>query len=107
MNAGYHVSQSHTLHNAIKTDATPKEMWDVVRNVLAADPPKNGQKAGSAGERLMQRAATFPSDFTYVPGSDMSSSATGVAKFLPNPEEHWGPKARAGKRSEQKINKMK
>jgi len=97
-NAGYSVSQSHSHSSAIKTDAPPQVVWDVVRCALQADPPKNGQKKGTAGERLMLRKPAFAHDFTYVPGTDMSSSATGVAKFLPNPEEHWGPKAKAGKR---------
>lgn len=80
MNAGYAVSQSHTLNNAIKTNAPTHVMWDVVRCALQNDPPKNGQKKGSAGERIMAKQPTLKADFTFVPGSDMSSAATGGEK---------------------------
>lgn len=96
INAGYAVSQSHTSHNAIKTTAPNGVMWDIIRCWIRAHPPKNGQKAGSPGERIMAKEPTIKADFTIVPGTDLSSTATGVAKFLPNPEENWGPKARAG-----------
>jgi len=98
LNAGYRVGQTHAFPHGLKTTAPPSVIWDIVRCYLEEHPPVHPPKKNTPGERILGKEATLRANFTHVPGTDMSSQATGVAKFLPNPEEHWGPKARAGKR---------
>lgn len=95
-NAGYAVSQTHCMHNGLKTNAPAQVMWDIIRCYIHENPVVHGQRPGSIGERIMSTPPTLKADWTFDRRSDMSSTASGVAKFLPNPEEHWGPKARAG-----------
>ncbi len=37
-------------------------------------------------------------DFTICDGADIRSAVRKVAMYLPNPEDDWGPKARAGRK---------
>ena len=93
INAGYRVSQSHTNPLALKTDAPSEVVWDIMRCWVQKHPVKSSGKANS-GSRILARAPTLQADFRYAKGSDTPS----VPRFLPNPEDNWGPKAIPGKR---------
>eukprot|EP00469_Lotharella_globosa_P005877 CAMPEP_0167792982 /NCGR_PEP_ID=MMETSP0111_2-20121227/12890_1 /TAXON_ID=91324 /ORGANISM="Lotharella globosa, Strain CCCM811" /LENGTH=555 /DNA_ID=CAMNT_0007686015 /DNA_START=27 /DNA_END=1694 /DNA_ORIENTATION=- len=92
LNAGYKVSQSHANGDAIKTDAPPKVIMDIMKQLVALKPDVGKAKRGpeTPAGKMMAQEIEVKADFTLVP------EATGVhAAFLPNPEENWGPKARA------------
>ncbi len=123
---GYQVSQSHTDPLALKTNAPPELLWDILRIWVAkiGNPFLNatGKHAvpslvgGGADECAIQGAQlptgarimkTPPSlvcaadvDFTVKKDKFVrrSSVLPGAPRFPPNPEPNWGPKARAGKR---------
>jgi tRNA (guanine26-N2/guanine27-N2)-dimethyltransferase len=94
INAGYKVSQSHTEALALKTDAPQSFLWDIMRAWVKDHPIKPGGRP-SAGTRILARdSGPVAVDFKYARGSDTPN----VPRFLPNPEDNWGPKAIPGKR---------
>ena len=94
INAGYKVSQSHTEALALKTDAPQSFLWDIMRAWVKEHPIKPGGRP-SAGTRILQRdSGPVAVNFKFARGSDTPN----VPRFLPNPEENWGPKAIPGKR---------
>mmetsp|Transcript_5009 Transcript_5009/g.12086 ORF Transcript_5009/g.12086 Transcript_5009/m.12086 type:complete len:327 (+) Transcript_5009:668-1648(+) len=97
LNAGYKVSQSHSHPSAIKTDAPPNVIMDILRSIVLKDPEKGKSKRGAdtPGGKIMATPPQLKVDFTLVPEAEGLHAA-----FFPNPEENWGPKARAtgGKR---------
>ena len=155
LNAGFRVSGSHACALALKTDAPPHVIWDIMRCWVAehcggginrvgaaAKQQLKGKGGGgggnggeesplSAAERILAVEPELKASFDRAQGAgkpngsglmlppaegggaggagggaagaagaSSSSSAqkrTKVARFLPNPEPHWGPKARAGK----------
>lgn len=117
---GHEVSQSHTDPLALKTNAPPELVWDILRlwvakigNPFADQLAKQtgGKDEGSnnntplpTGARIL---ATPPSlvtaadvDFTLKKDKFVrrSSIVPTAPRFPQNPEPNWGPKARAGKR---------
>jgi hypothetical protein len=53
----------------------------------------------STGTRILARqSGAVPVDFRYARGSDTPN----VPRFLPNPEQNWGPKAIPGKNQKRK-----
>ena len=98
MHAGYAVSDTHALPDGIKTTAPPGVVWDVLRcYVRQCTEAKGKAAADTVAGRILGREAQLEADFTYVDGCDSGAKATGLAKFLPNPENYWGPKERAHK----------
>lgn len=92
INAGYQVSQSHSHPSAVKTTAPPDVIMDIMKQFVLDNPEDGKAKRGptSAAGKMMAQPITTKADFTVVKGSEGVHSA-----FLPNPEENWGPKARA------------
>uniref|UniRef100_M4CWS5 tRNA (guanine(26)-N(2))-dimethyltransferase n=1 Tax=Brassica campestris TaxID=3711 RepID=M4CWS5_BRACM len=70
INAKYRVSGTHVNPLGIKTDAPMEIIWDIMR---------------------------CWADFSRHVGSLSKAQVKKVARFLPNPEKHWGPKVRAGR----------
>jgi len=148
LNAGFRVSGSHANPLALKTDAPPHVIWDIMR-CWVAEHCGNGCGGGGAKQQLKVKGkegegsspalsaaekilavepelkASFaraqgagkpngsglmlPAEAGGENGGGSSAASTKdnkqqaaatkqkVARFLPNPEPHWGPKARAGK----------
>lgn len=96
LNAGFRVSGTHANPLGLKTDAPPSALWDVMRCWVAAHPPARAAEAGSAAATLLSRAPEMKANFARAPGAAPAPRRDKVARFLPNPEPHWGPKARAG-----------
>jgi tRNA (guanine26-N2/guanine27-N2)-dimethyltransferase len=112
---GYSVSQSHTDPLALKTDAPPELLWDLLRVWAKQAKPGKAKReetgdaasaAGvkTAGERLLAVEPTLVRcedvDFTikrdqYVRSQTGAAQGKTAPRFLPNPEPYWGPKARA------------
>ena len=158
INAGFRVSGSHANPLALKTDAPPHVIWEIMRcwvaehcggsrgegaaaAAAAKQQPKGkdggggggggGSPLSSAAERILSVQPELKASFARAQGAgkpngsglmlpsegaaagtDGGCGAGGgtaaaaattkvqrkkVARFLPNPEPHWGPKARAGK----------
>jgi tRNA (guanine26-N2/guanine27-N2)-dimethyltransferase len=95
INAGFRVSGSHANPLALKTDAPPAVVWDVMRCWVAQHPVKAPQ-AGSYAEAILAKPAATQADFRRAPGAVPKSVQAGVARFVQNPA-FWGPKARHGR----------
>nr|ABD96899.1 hypothetical protein [Tarenaya spinosa] len=70
INAKFRISGTHVNPLGLKTDAPMDVIWDIMRCWV---------------------------DFSRCVGSLSKAQAKKVARFLPNPEKHWGPKVRAGR----------
>ena len=98
IHAGYAVSDTHALPDGIKTTAPPTVVWDILRcYVRECTEPKGKPTADSVAGHILSKEPQLKADFSYVEGCDSSTKNTGMAKFLPNPENYWGPKERANR----------
>ncbi|KAK8977050.1 hypothetical protein V6N11_019718 [Hibiscus sabdariffa] len=70
INAGYRISGTHVNPLGLKSDAPMDVIWDIMR---------------------------CWANFARAVASLSKAQAKKVARFLPNPERHWGPKLRAGR----------
>jgi len=101
--AGYRVSQAHTEPLALKTDAPPSVMWDIMRCWVKQNPIKS-PKETSPAYRILSKEPELQADFTVREGTKSGTKATGTAMFVPAPEPNWGPRARAsGKRNREEA----
>jgi tRNA (guanine26-N2/guanine27-N2)-dimethyltransferase len=101
VHAGHRVSSTHANPLGVKTDAPPHVVWDVMRCWARAQwgEAKLAEKlkaapAGSALAGIMGRPPRLQANFARAAGALSASRAAGTARFLPNPEAHWGPKSR-------------
>ncbi|GBF93065.1 tRNA (guanine(26)-N(2))-dimethyltransferase-like [Raphidocelis subcapitata] len=95
INAGYRVSGSHANPLAVKTDAPPAVVWDIVRCWVRQHPVRDPDPNSYAG-RLLAKEPKLEADFSRAPGSISKSQAAGIARFVQNPA-YWGPKSRHGR----------
>eukprot|EP00955_Chlamydomonas_euryale_P058761 357202-Chlamydomonas_euryale.AAC.23 len=97
INAGYRVSASHANPLAVKTDAPPSVMWDIVRCWIRDNPVNLSKIAnGSYLHNLVTKEPTLQADFTLVDAAKAPAKADGITRFVQNPS-HWGPKSRHGR----------
>ncbi|PKI69859.1 hypothetical protein CRG98_009734 [Punica granatum] len=95
LNAGYRISGTHVNPLGLKTDAPMDVIWDIMRcwvknHPVKAQPP---EQPGS----MLTRPFFLQANFARAVASLSKAQAKKVARFLPNPERHWGPKLRAGR----------
>ncbi|KAL3702102.1 hypothetical protein R1sor_020124 [Riccia sorocarpa] len=95
-NAGYRISGSHANPLGLKTDAPMDVLWDIMRCWVKTHPVKV-QAAETPGSVILSKEPEIQANFTKVNSALSKAQAKGVARFLPNPEEYWGPKPRAGR----------
>jgi len=116
VNAGYRVSQSHDDPNVVKTDAPNDVVWDIVRCWVEKHPVAAArlQEPNSAVAKILSKPPTLRANFDpplavrearrkrpLASTGDGGAGAAGKparAKWAPNPEPNWGPKARAHSR---------
>ncbi|KAL0709568.1 hypothetical protein Bca4012_016546 [Brassica carinata] len=96
MNAKYRVSGSHVNPLGIKTDAPMEIIWDIMRCWVKNHPVK-AQSPEHPGSVILSKEPSLQADFSRHVGSLSKAQVKKVARFLPNPEKHWGPKIRAGR----------
>eukprot|EP00898_Chlorokybus_atmophyticus_P008128 jgi/Chlat1/8316/Chrsp78S07725 len=96
VNAGYKVSSSHANPLGLKTDAPMSVLWDIMRSWVKQHPVKP-HPAESPGSVILSKEPALQANFSRVVQAMSRAQASGVARFLPNPETHWGPKPRAGR----------
>ncbi|MQL72924.1 hypothetical protein Taro_005276 [Colocasia esculenta] len=96
LNAGYRISGSHVNPLGLKSDAPMDVIWDIMRCWVKAHPVKV-QPADQSGTVILSKEPKLQANFARAVASLSKAQAKKVARFLPNPERHWGPKVRAGR----------
>lgn len=99
INGGYRVSNQHKEPSAVKTDAPPEVVWDIMKCWVAKHPisTKWSSNETLASYKILSKPPIFQANFTIPP--ELRAPKKKVSRFPPNPEANWGPKARAvGKR---------
>lgn len=96
INAGYRISGSHVNPLGLKTDAPMHVIWDIMRCWVKSHPVK-AQPPEQAGSVILGKEPVLQANFARAVASLSKAQAKKVARFLPNPERHWGPKLRAGR----------
>jgi tRNA (guanine26-N2/guanine27-N2)-dimethyltransferase len=102
VNAGYQVSGYHKEPDALKTNAPPHVVWDVMRawyqqqQQEASNKKKKAPPENSAAAKILAVAPTTTIDFTVAPSVvTQSKKGTNIKRFPMNPEANWGPKSKA------------
>jgi tRNA (guanine26-N2/guanine27-N2)-dimethyltransferase len=95
INAGFRVSGSHANPLALKTDAPPKVVWDIIRCWVKLHPIKPPEP-GSYPAAILSKEVETEADFRKAAGAVPESVKAGVKRFVQNPA-FWGPKARHGR----------
>ncbi|MQL69096.1 hypothetical protein Taro_001423 [Colocasia esculenta] len=96
INAGYRISGSHVNPLGLKSDAPMDVIWDIMRCWVKNHPVK-AQPADQSGSVILSNEPKLQANFARAVASLGKAQAKKVARFLPNPERHWGPKVRAGR----------
>ncbi|KAL6994114.1 methylamine--glutamate N-methyltransferase [Sarracenia purpurea var. burkii] len=96
INAGYRISGTHVNPLGLKSNAPMDVIWDIMRCWVKNHPVK-AQPADQAGSVILAKEPVLQANFARAIASLSKAQAKKVARFLPNPERHWGPKLRAGR----------
>ncbi|BAU01398.1 tRNA (guanine(26)-N(2))-dimethyltransferase [Vigna angularis] len=96
INAGYRISGTHVNPLGLKSDAPMDVIWDIMRCWVKNHPVKP-QPADQSGSIILSKEPVLQANFARAVASLSKAQAKKVARFLPNPERHWGPKLRAGR----------
>lgn len=96
INAGYRISGTHVNPLGLKTDAPMDVIWDIMR-CWVKDHPVKAQPLDLPGSVILAKEPVLEANFARAVASLSKAQAKKVARFLPNPERHWGPKLRAGR----------
>jgi len=98
---GFKVSSTHCEPNAIKTDAPPKILWDILRCWHKLHPAKiDKEKPNTVKFKILSKEPEIESDFTEL---EEAKSKVTIPKFFKI--KGGGPKAMAsGKKKEKKKN---
>ncbi|KAJ6823668.1 putative tRNA (guanine(26)-N(2))-dimethyltransferase 2 isoform X1 [Iris pallida] len=97
LNAGYRISGCHVDPLGLKTDAPMDVIWDIMRCWVKNHPVKV-QPPDQSGPAILSREPTLQANFARAGASLSNAQVKKVPRFLPNPERHWGPKVRAGRK---------
>ncbi|XP_049366997.1 probable tRNA (guanine(26)-N(2))-dimethyltransferase 1 [Solanum verrucosum] len=96
INAGYRTSGTHVNPLGLKTDAPMHTIWDIMRCWVKNHPVK-AQPSHHPGTVILSKEPVLQANFARAVESPNKGKDKKVARFLPNPERHWGPKLRAGR----------
>ncbi|KAF6729238.1 tRNA (guanine(26)-N(2))-dimethyltransferase [Oryzias melastigma] len=102
LHAGHRVSLSHACKNAIKTDAPPAAIWDIMRcwrqleGLRRLNPVKREKLSPtSPAFKILSCEPSFEACFTVREDANPQSRKRHLTRFQENPQAFWGPKARA------------
>lgn len=96
INAGFRISGTHAEPLGLKSDAPMNIIWDIMRCWVKNHPVK-AQAPDQSGSAILAKEPTLQANFARAVASLSKAQTKKVARFLPNPEKHWGPKLRAGR----------
>ncbi|KAM0004918.1 putative tRNA (guanine(26)-N(2))-dimethyltransferase [Helianthus debilis subsp. tardiflorus] len=96
INAGYRISGTHVNPLGLKSDAPMDVIWDIMRCWVKNHPVKE-QSPDQSGSVILAKEPVLQANFARAVASLSKAQSKKVARFLPNPERHWGPKLRAGR----------
>ncbi|XP_021816795.1 probable tRNA (guanine(26)-N(2))-dimethyltransferase 2 [Prunus avium] len=96
INAGYRISGTHVNPLGLKSDAPMNVIWDIMRCWVKNHPVKP-QPPEQSGTVILAKEPVLQANFARAVASLSKAQTKKVARFLPNPERHWGPKLRAGR----------
>ena len=95
MNSNHRVSATHCNMHALKTDAPPEVMWDIMRCWVKKNPVKmKNFENGAPGKAILEKPPKFEADFTERPDADAESRKIKLVRF-PELPANWGPLAKA------------
>ncbi|KAF0912082.1 hypothetical protein E2562_012981 [Oryza meyeriana var. granulata] len=97
LNAGYRISSTHVNPLGLKTDAPWDVIWDIMRCWVKNHPVKE-QPEDSTGTSILSKSPKLEANFSRAAAALSRAQAKKIKRFLPNPERHWGPKIRAGRK---------
>ncbi|KAL6645867.1 hypothetical protein ACP70R_017475 [Stipagrostis hirtigluma subsp. patula] len=97
LNAGYRISSTHVNPLGLKSDALWEVVWDIMRCWVKNHPIKE-QPRDSSGTAILAKSPKLEANFSRAVAALSKAQAKKVKRFLPNPERHWGPKVRAGRK---------
>ncbi|XP_072240718.1 tRNA (guanine(26)-N(2))-dimethyltransferase [Leuresthes tenuis] len=96
LHAGHRVSLSHACKNAVKTDASPAVIWDIMRCWEKANPVKREKLSEtSPAFKILSTEPSLEACFTVREDANPQSRKRHLTRFQENPQAFWGPKARA------------
>ncbi|XP_034385739.1 tRNA (guanine(26)-N(2))-dimethyltransferase [Cyclopterus lumpus] len=96
LHAGHRVSLSHACKNAIKTNAPPGVIWDIMRCWEKANPVKREKLSEtSPAFKILSNEPGSEACFTVREDANPQSRKLHLTRFQENPQAFWGPKARA------------
>ncbi|XP_058863967.1 tRNA (guanine(26)-N(2))-dimethyltransferase [Acipenser ruthenus] len=96
LHAGFRVSLSHACKNALKTDAPPSAVWDIMRCWEKKNPVKREKLSEtSPAFHILSTEPTLQACFDIREDANPKSRKQHLKRFQENPEANWGPKARA------------
>tara|TARA_A100001035_G_scaffold150434_1_gene118445 strand:+ start:101 stop:1546 length:1446 start_codon:yes stop_codon:yes gene_type:complete len=104
-NAGYRFSHFHHEPEALKTDAPPRVVWDILRAWCKLHPPGGSKhkQARLASKKILENPSSTTVDWTpvkeakrtrYIQHEDGTKEKS--IMFPENPDENWGPKRKHG-----------
>eukprot|EP00775_Hariotina_reticulata_P009103 gene9103-9272_t len=79
INAGYRVSGSHANPLALKTDAPPRVVWDIIRTWIKQHPVK-APEPGSYAAAILSKPIETEGDFRKAAGAVPNSVKQGVTR---------------------------
>uniref|UniRef100_A0A3B3UNK2 tRNA (guanine(26)-N(2))-dimethyltransferase n=1 Tax=Poecilia latipinna TaxID=48699 RepID=A0A3B3UNK2_9TELE len=96
LHAGHRVSLSHACKNAVKTDAPPGVIWDIMRCWEKTNPVKREKLSQtSPAFKILSTEPSLEACFTVREDANPQSRKRHLTRFQENPQAFWGPKARA------------
>ncbi|XP_061087511.1 tRNA (guanine(26)-N(2))-dimethyltransferase [Conger conger] len=96
LHAGFRVSLSHACKNALKTDAPPAALWDIMRCWEKSNPVKRERLSEtSPAFHILSAEPTLQACFELREDANPQSRRRHLTRFQENPQANWGPKARA------------
>ncbi|XP_041838700.1 tRNA (guanine(26)-N(2))-dimethyltransferase isoform X2 [Melanotaenia boesemani] len=96
LHAGHRVSLSHACKNAVKTDAPPAAIWDIMRCWEKTNPVKREKLSPtSPAFKILSTEPCLEACFTVRGDANPQSRKRHLTRFQENPQAFWGPKARA------------
>ncbi|XP_028679225.1 tRNA (guanine(26)-N(2))-dimethyltransferase [Erpetoichthys calabaricus] len=96
LHAGFRVSLSHACKNALKTDAPPTVVWDIMRCWEKKNPVKKEKlSVTSPSYHILSCEPVLQACFDIREDANPKSRKQHLKRFQENPEANWGPKARA------------